>query len=116
MDIESRKKVLQIALDAICYKIGDTKMLFANLEIPMTAEGAAGAGLADTFAKYATYMETAGKIQRELVEIEAELGWRKLQALGGSVYICPFCDCKSPVNGAYCPECGRYVGKAVNKI
>lgn len=116
MDIEARKKVLQIALDAICYKIGDTKMLFANLEIPLTAEGAAGAGLSDTFAKYATYIETGGKIQRELCEIETALGWRKLQVIGAAVYICPFCDSKSPINGAYCPECGQYVGKAVQAL
>lgn len=117
MDIEARKKVLQIAFDAICYKIGDTKMLFANLEIPLTAEGAAGAGLSDTFEKYATYLETAGKIQRELIEIESALGWRKIQlSLAARIYLCPFCDYKSPVNGAFCPECGKYVGKEVQKI
>lgn len=115
MDIEARKKVLQIALDAISYKIGDTKMLFANLEIPLTAEGAAGAGLSDTFAKYATYIETAGKIQRELCEIEAALGWRKLQAIGSVVYICPVCDSKATDDTPFCPHCGSFIGRGFIK-
>ena len=40
-----KRKTLEIAIEAIGYRIGDYKMLFANLDILPTAETAARSGL-----------------------------------------------------------------------
>ena len=125
MDIEYRKKVLEIALEALCYRIGDTKMLFANLEIPLTAEGAQSAGLGGTWEKFLDYQQTVLDISKELTTIacvqDGKPLWRRVgmtngngQSLG-AVYICPHCDSKSPDDFPVCPHCGKIVGMGFAK-
>lgn len=114
MDIKQRIKVLTYALDAVSYKIGDTKMLFANLDVPLTAEGASDAGLSACFEQYLNYQETATEIQRELARIANCDGWRRIAFNDrnfSAVYICPVCDNKATDDTPFCPLCGAYVGR-----
>lgn len=111
MDIKQRLKVLTYALDAVSYKIGDTKMLFANLDVPLTAEGAADAGLSACFEQYLNYQETATEIQRELARIANCDGWRRIAIKNAAVYICPVCDGKSTDDTRFCPQCGCFIGR-----
>lgn len=121
MDIKQRIKVLTYALDAVSYKIGDTKMLFANLDVPLTAEGAADAGLSACFEQYLNYQETETEIQRELARISNPGSWSRIAFLrilsssndrnSGAIYICPVCDNKAQDDTPFCPYCGAYIGR-----
>lgn len=115
MDIKQRIKVLTYALDAVSYKIGDTKMLFANLDVPLTAEGAADAGLSACFEQYLNYQDTATEIQRELSRIANCDGWGRIAINNAAVYICPVCDSKATDDTPFCPHCGSYVGRGYRK-
>lgn len=120
MDIKQRIKVLTYALDAVSYKIGDTKMLFANLDVPMTAEGAANARLSACFEQYLNYQETATEIQRELARIANCDGWRRIAFTFNdrnysAAYICPVCDSKEQDDTPFCPHCGAYIGRGYKK-
>ena len=115
MDIEQRIKVLTYALDAVSFKIGDTKMLFANLDVPLNAGGAADAGLSACFEQYLNYQETATEIQRELSRIANCDGWQRIAINNAAVYICPVCDGKSPDDTRFCPQCGCFIGRGVRK-
>ena len=118
MDIKQRIKALTYALDAVSYKIGDTKMLFANLDVPLTAEGAADAGLSACFEQYLNYQETATEIQRELARISNPGSWRRIAFCDrnfSAVYICPVCDNKEQDDTPFCPKCGAYIGRGYKK-
>ena len=118
--LENRKRVLEIALESICYRLGDTKMLFANLDLEMSASAAKDAGLLETYKKYCELQTIAVQIQSELCQIAADEdnggGWRLIgDILGAHVWVCPHCDNKSSDDTVFCPHCGRFVGRGVRK-
>ena len=105
-----KRKTLEIALDAIGYRIGDYKMLFANLDIIPTAETAARAGLDRAYEKMIELECAAVELKKEVLAQVQPDGWKHiLSTFGGGVFLCPHCGGKSPERFPHCPRCGRPV-------
>ena len=106
-------RILEIALETVAEKVFDLRMLFANLDFDPSPENAAKCGLESYYKKYCEYQEIMAAIKRELTDRKDETWkyWRRIAMQGAAVYICPYCDQKSPENFDYCPNCGKYVGQ-----
>lgn len=125
MDIGKRMYNLVYIIDALQFKVGDIKFLFANLDAELTAEDAERVGLIELYRSYLGYKQAQIDAEKEQTMLHDycnnKIGWRRIalengnrQSLG-AVYICPHCDSKSPEDFPYCPHCGMIVGRGYKK-
>lgn len=112
---EHRKRLLQIAADAIKYKAEETRMILCNLECEESAEAAKSAGLLNTYSDLIELKKAKAELDEMLIDCEKPPGWRHIGSYIGGVYICPKCDKKSPEDFVFCPNCGRMIGRGVMK-
>lgn len=113
---EHRKRLLQIAADAVKYKAEETRMILYNLECAESAEAAKEAGLLNTYISLIELKKAKDEIDEMLIDCEKLPGWLHIGSfMGGGIYICPKCNGKSPDDFAFCPNCGRMIGRGVMK-
>ena len=105
-----KRKTLEIAIEAIGYRIEDYKMLFANLDILPTAETAARSGLEKAYENMLALEGAEVELKKEVLDMVQTEGWKHiLKNFGGGVFLCPYCGGKSPEAFEHCPRCGRPV-------
>lgn len=105
-----KRKTLEIAIEAIGYRIGDYKMLFANLDILPTAETAARSGLERAYENMLALEGAEVELKKEVLDMVQPEGWKHiLQNFGGGVFLCPYCGGKSTEAFQHCPRCGKQV-------
>ena len=114
-EFEKRRRLLQIAADAIKYKVGDIRILLCNFECDESAESAKKAGLLSTYSDLNVLKRAEAEIEEILIDCANLPGWRHIGSYPGGVYICPRCDKKSPDDFIFCPNCGRPIGRGVIK-
>ena len=105
-----KRATIEIAIEAIGYRIGDYKMLFANLDILPTAETAARAGLDRAYQNMLELQKAEVELKKAVLDMVQPEGWKHiLPTFGGGVFLCPYCGGKSPEAFQHCPCCGRPV-------
>lgn len=112
-EFEKRKRLLQIAADAIKYKAEELQIILCNLECGESAEAAKRAGLLSTYSDLNDLKRASADIEEMLIDCENLPGWRHIGDYPHRIYICPRCDQKSPDDFAFCPNCGRPIGRGV---
>ena len=114
-EFEKRKRLLQIAADAIKYRAEEVQIMLCNLECGENAEAAKEAGLLSTFRELNELKRAGAEIEEMLIDCANLPGWRHIGNYPGGVYICPRCDQKSPDDFVFCPNCGRAIGRGAVK-